>query len=60
MTQREAALRTGLDNGSISSWETGARVNSLTVANLMRLLVCYHIHPARFMADEYLTAEDWR
>lgn len=60
MTQKVAARLAGLDKGSISSWETGARIESLKVADLLKLLKVYHAHPSHFFSEIWLDVCGWR
>lgn len=60
MTQRVAARLAGLDKGSISSWETGKRIDSLTVTNLLKLMKIYRVHPAHFFSDAWFEVCGWR
>jgi len=48
LTQPEAAARSGIGVKSISSFETGRRINSLKVSQLMDLLDCYDASTAEF------------
>ncbi len=61
LTQREAAEITGLSVPYISAFETGARIDSLKVRHLERLLAVYGVSLAQFFGDrdEPMTADEF-
>lgn len=48
LTQREVALRSGVGEKTISSFESGARIDSLKLSQLRRILVTYGMTEAEF------------
>jgi transcriptional regulator with XRE-family HTH domain len=50
LTQRQVARLCGVHEKTISSFETGDRVSSLKVAQLLNLLHVYGLTPAEFFA----------
>ena len=48
LTQKEVARRSGVGERTISSFETGDRIDSMKVIHLLRLLKVYGIAPAAF------------
>jgi len=48
LTQREAARRSGVGEKTISSFETGARIDAIKVVHLLKLLKAYGITPVAF------------
>lgn len=53
LLQRHAAKRSGIGWRSISSWESGRAIRSLTVENLLRLLVAYEVSPEHFFDERF-------
>lgn len=47
-SQREAARRSGIGVKSISTFESGSRIDSMKISQLMRLLAAYATSPAEF------------
>ncbi len=60
LTQQEAAEKSGLHVKTVSSFETGARIMSMKLSQLMQLLGAYDTTPAEFFGDgvERLLFED--
>ncbi len=52
ISQKEAATRSSVGEKTISSFETGARIDALKVAQLERLLKTYGISIDEFFGDE--------
>ena len=53
MQQREVALLTGIGEKSISSFETGARIDAMKLGQLRRLLQVYGITESEFFCDDF-------
>ena len=53
LTQHEVARRSGVGVKTISSFETGDRIQSLTVAQLVKLLDVYRVTPAQFFSTSF-------
>jgi transcriptional regulator with XRE-family HTH domain len=52
MKQSEAAKSSGISDKTLSSWETGARLSSMSVPDLLRLLDAYGVTPVGFFLNE--------
>lgn len=50
LTQREAADRSGVGIKTISSFETGERIESMTLVHLQKLLRVYDLNEAEFFS----------
>jgi transcriptional regulator with XRE-family HTH domain len=48
LTQREVARRSGVGEKTISSFETGRRIDAIKVVHLLKLLKAYGFTPAAF------------
>jgi len=48
LSQKEAALSSGLGEKTLSSFETGERITSMKLAQLLALLAVYDVTPAEF------------
>ena len=48
LTQKEVARRSGVGEKTISSFETGGRIDAIKVVHLLKLLKAYGITPAAF------------
>jgi transcriptional regulator with XRE-family HTH domain len=48
LSQKEAALSSGLGEKTLSSFETGERITAIKLAQLLALLSVYDITPAEF------------
>lgn len=57
LTQKEAAIRSGVHAKSISQLETGDRLDRLKMSTLLKLLVTYHITAERFFSPEWEISE---
>lgn len=53
LTQAEASAASGVGVKSISSFESGSRLASLKVSQLLRLLDAYGMTPSEFFSDSY-------
>jgi transcriptional regulator with XRE-family HTH domain len=53
LTQHEVARRTGIGVKTISSFETGDRIHSITVAQLARLLDAYDVTIPQFFSSSF-------
>lgn len=51
LSQKEAAEVSGIGEKTLSSFETGKRVMSLKVSQLLQLLAAYDTTPAEFFGD---------
>lgn len=51
MTQREAAESSGVGEKTLSSFETGDRLTSMKLSQLLQLLNAYGMTPAEFFGD---------
>lgn len=51
LTQREAALSSGVGEKTLSAFETGERVTSMKLTQLLQLLAVYDMTPAEFFGD---------
>jgi transcriptional regulator with XRE-family HTH domain len=51
LTQKEAAESSGIGEKTLSSFETGERLTSLKVSQLLQLLSAYDMTPAEFFGD---------
>lgn len=51
LTQKEAAESSGVGEKTLSSFETGERLTSLKVSQLLQLLSAYDMTPAEFFGD---------
>ena len=48
LTQEQVAKLSGISVKSISSWETGARIDSIKARHLAALALVYGVHPSEF------------
>jgi transcriptional regulator with XRE-family HTH domain len=48
LTQVEVARRSGIGAKTISAFETGERIDSMTVLHLLKILMVYGIAPSNF------------
>ncbi len=53
LQQKEVALLSGIGEKSISSFETGARLDTMKVGQLRRLLAVYGVTESEFFSDEF-------
>ncbi len=51
MSQREAAESSGVGEKTLSSFETGDRIASMKVTQLLQLLATYDMTPVEFFGD---------
>lgn len=51
LTQREAGESSGVGEKTLSSFETGERIASLKLTQLLQLLAVYDVTPAEFFGD---------
>src|ERR1051326_1060964 len=51
LTQKEAAQSSGVGEKTLSSFETGERIDSLKVSQLLQLLAVYDVTPVEFFGD---------
>jgi transcriptional regulator with XRE-family HTH domain len=51
LSQKEAGLSSGVGEKSLSSFETGERIDSIKVSQLLALLAVYDVTPAEFFGD---------
>jgi transcriptional regulator with XRE-family HTH domain len=51
MTQKEVAEVAGVGEKTVSSFETGERIMSLKLSQLLQLLSAYDVTPAQFFGD---------
>jgi transcriptional regulator with XRE-family HTH domain len=51
LTQKEAAVSSGVGEKTLSSFETGERVTSMKLTQLLQLLAVYDVTPAEFFGD---------
>jgi transcriptional regulator with XRE-family HTH domain len=52
LSQKEAALSSGLGEKTLSSFETGKRITSVKLAQLLALLSVYEVTPAEFFGGK--------
>lgn len=52
LSQKEAALSSGLGEKTLSSFETGERITSMKLAQLLALLAVYDVAPAEFFGGQ--------
>jgi len=52
LSQKEAALSSGIGEKSLSSFETGERITSIKLAQLLALLAVYDVTPAEFFGGK--------
>jgi transcriptional regulator with XRE-family HTH domain len=52
LSQKEAALSSGLGEKTLSSFETGERITSMKLAQLLALLAVYDVTPAEFFGGK--------
>lgn len=52
LSQKEAALSSGLGEKTLSSFETGERITSMKFAQLLALLAVYDVTPAEFFSGK--------
>ncbi|MFA6959050.1 MAG: helix-turn-helix transcriptional regulator [Thermoanaerobaculia bacterium] len=53
LQQKDVALLTGIGEKSISSFETGARLDTMKIGQLRRLLQVYGVTEAEFFSDDF-------
>jgi transcriptional regulator with XRE-family HTH domain len=53
MSQREAARMSGVGEKSISSFETGQRIDSLKISQLLRLIKVYGVSEEEFFNGQF-------
>jgi len=53
LTQKQAAKRSKIGEKSISAMETGRKVHSLTMVQLLALLRVYQVGPEMFFAEDW-------
>ena len=51
MSQKEAAQSSGIGEKTLSSFETGERIGSMKLSQLLQLLAAYDMTPAEFFGD---------
>jgi transcriptional regulator with XRE-family HTH domain len=51
LSQKEVGQSTGVGEKTVSSFETGDRIKSIKVAQLLALLDAYHVTAAEFFGD---------
>jgi transcriptional regulator with XRE-family HTH domain len=51
LSQREVGQSSGVGEKTLSSFETGDRVKSIKVVQLLAILNAYHVTPAEFFGD---------
>lgn len=52
LSQKEAALSSGMGEKTLSSFETGERITSIKLAQLLALLAVYDVTPAEFFGGK--------
>jgi transcriptional regulator with XRE-family HTH domain len=52
LSQKEAALSSGIGEKTLSSFESGKRVTSMKLAQLLALLAVYRVSPAEFFGGK--------
>jgi transcriptional regulator with XRE-family HTH domain len=52
LSQKEAALSSGVGEKTLSSFETGERITSMKLAQLLALLAVYDVTPAEFFGGK--------
>src|ERR1043166_4362490 len=52
LSQKEAALSSGLGDKTLSSFETGERISAIKLAQLLALLAVYDVTPAEFFGGK--------
>lgn len=52
LSQKEAALSSGLGEKTLSSFETGERIAAIKLAQLLALLAVYDVSPAEFFGGK--------
>jgi len=52
LSQKEAALSSGLGEKTLSSFETGERISAIKLAQLLALLAVYDVTPAEFFGGK--------
>jgi transcriptional regulator with XRE-family HTH domain len=52
LSQKEAALSSGMSEKTLSSFETGERITSIKLAQLLALLAVYDVTPAEFFGGK--------
>src|SRR5258708_14860018 len=52
LSQKEAALSSGMGEKTLSSFETGERINTIKLAQLLALLSVYDVTPAEFFGGK--------
>ncbi len=55
LQQKEVALLTGIGEKSISSFETGARIDAMKLGQLRRLLQVYGVSESEFFSEDFDT-----
>lgn len=53
LSQKELSLLSGIGEKTISSFETGCRIDTMKVSQLRRLLAVYGVSEAEFFGDEF-------
>jgi len=53
LSQKEVSLLSGIGEKTISSFETGCRVDTMKISQLRRLLAVYGVSEAEFFGDEF-------
>jgi transcriptional regulator with XRE-family HTH domain len=52
LSQKEAALSSGVGEKTLSSFESGTRITSIKLAQLLALLAVYRVSPAEFFGGK--------
>jgi len=52
LSQKEAALSSGIGEKTLSSFESGTRITSIKLAQLLALLAVYNVTPAEFFGGK--------
>jgi transcriptional regulator with XRE-family HTH domain len=53
LSQKEVSLLSGIGEKTISSFETGCRIETMKISQLRRLLAVYGVSEAEFFGDEF-------
>lgn len=53
LSQKEVSLLSGIGEKTISSFETGCRIDTMKLSQLRRLLAVYGVSEAEFFGDEF-------
>jgi transcriptional regulator with XRE-family HTH domain len=51
LSQKEVGQSSGVGEKTLSSFETGGRIESMKVVQLLAILSAYHVTPAEFFGD---------